>query len=371
MKPVVFILTLLMTQQSFSQTYYLIAGTYTKPKKSEGIYTYVFDSKSGDARFVSSIYTENPSYLALNKERTHIYAVNENGNDKGAASSFSFNASNGSLQSLGTTRLSHGDDPCYAGLDATGKWVAVANYTGGSLAIFPVQADGSLGEAAQVIAHSGTGPDKERQEKAHVHSTVFTPDNKYLAVADLGIDKLMLYPFDATSSKPLDEKAVEISTPPASGPRHLVFHPTKPYAYLVCELSGTVIAYHYQNGKLTELQQLSSHPADFKGDIGSAAIHFSPDGRFLYASNRGVCNNIAIYSVDNSGKLNLLGYQPTGGDHPRDFTIDPSGNFLLAGNMISGNIAVFKRDKTTGLLTDTGKRITIPQPTVLLFTQIK
>lgn len=371
MKSVALILTLIMAQQSFSQTYYLIAGTYTKPKKSEGIYTYAFDANTGDTKLVSTTYTVNPSYLALSKDRAHIYAVNENGDDKGAVSSFSFNASTGKLQPIGTSHLSHGDDPCFVGIDATGKWAAVANYTGGSLSIFPVQADGSLGEAAQTITHTGTGPDKERQEKAHVHSTVFTPDNKYLAVADLGIDKIMLYPFDASQAKPLKEQAAVVNTPPASGPRHIIFHPSKPYAYLLCELSGTVIAYHYENGKLGELQKLSSHPADFKGDVGSAAIHFSPDGKFLYASNRGVSNSIAIYSVDGAGKLKSVGFQPTGGDHPRDFTIDPSGNFLLVGNMHSDNIRIFKRDKATGLLTDSGKKIDILQPTVLMFTQIK
>ncbi|MBA4166446.1 MAG: lactonase family protein [Chitinophagaceae bacterium] len=370
MKNVSVIIMLLLFQTGFAQDYYLLAGTYTKTN-SKGIYVYTFDSKTGIAKPVSNIFTDNPSYLAIDQDGKHVYAVNEMGGGKGAVSSFSFDKKNGTLHFI-NNELTNGDDPCFIDLDATGKWIAAANYSGGNFTVFPVKSDGSVGAAAQTIQHTGSSVNKDRQEKPHVHSTVFSTDNRFLVVVDLGMDKITVYPFDASKEKPVTDEPVELNTPAGSGPRHILLNPSKPFAYLISELSGNITVYDYGGDKIDSIQTISSYPADVTGEKGSAAIHFSPDGKFLYASNREGSNTISIFSVDEAtGKLTSLGFSSTGGDQPRDFTIDPTGNFLLAGNVKSDNIIIFNRDIKTGLLKNSGKKITIPQPTRLLFTHIK
>ncbi len=197
-----------------------------------------------------------------------------------------------------------------------------------------------------------------------MHGTVFSPDEQYVFVPDLGIDKVVGYRFNSKSDNALDSFSA-VDNPPGGGPRHLTFHPAKKYAYVIEELSGTVAAYAYQNGKLKFLQRLSSHPADYKGVIGSADIHLSPDGKFLYATNRGEANSISIFSVAANGMLQLKKVQSTGGKHPRNFTIDPTGRFLLIANAHSDNIVIFKRNVKTGLLMDTGENIQISNPVFL------
>jgi 6-phosphogluconolactonase len=351
----------------FAQENYLFVGTYTG-KGSEGIYVFKFNTTSGGMKKVSSTMTENPSYLALTKDKKFVYSVNENGDGKGGVSAFSFDNASGKLTPL-NSQLSNGDHPCYISVDKSGKWVVVGNYTGGNLSIYPVKEDGSLGEAAQVIEHTGSGGDKKRQEKPHVHSVVFTPDEKYLAVTDLGTDKIYLYPFDATAEKPLNETAVETSTAPAAGPRHIIFHKSLPYAYTIEELSGKVSAYKVNSdGKLTALQSISSHPAGYKDDIGSAAIKISADGKNVYASNRGASNTIATFAIDQAtGKLKLNGIVASGGKAPRDFNIDPTDHFILAANGGSDNITIFKRNAKTGVPEGSGTQVSIPQPVCVLF----
>ena len=222
---------------------------------------------------------------------------------------------------------------------------------------------GSLQPAAQTIQHHGSGVHKQ-QSKPHVHGTVFSPDEQYVFVPDLGIDKVVGYEFNSKSNNALDSFSA-IDNPPGGGPRHLTFHPNKKYAYVIEELSGTVAAYTYKDGQLKFLQRLSSHPADYKGVIGSADIHLSPDGKFLYATNRGEANSIATFSVASNGRLQLKKIQPSGGKHPRNFTIDPSGKFLLIANRDSDNIVIFKRDVKTGLLQDTGEKIKVSKPVFL------
>ncbi|HVS98401.1 MAG TPA: lactonase family protein, partial [Puia sp.] len=261
-----------------------------------------------------------------------------------------------------------GADPCYVTVDKHRKWVMVANYSGGSLAALPVKADGSLASATQTIPHSGTGPNKARQEKAHVHSTILTPDEKYLAVCDLGTDKVTLMHFDYTASnQPLTPVANGVfDLKPGVGPRHSCFYPGKPFAYVIDELGGTVDAFHYSKGRLTQMQHISSHPAGYKGDIGSADIHIAPNGRFLYASNRGDANSLAIFSIDTTtGRLTLKGFQSTMGRTPRNFIIDPTGRWLLVANQNGNNVVVFRIDPATGMLSDTGKRLEIPAPVCL------
>jgi 6-phosphogluconolactonase len=367
MRYLLFASLLLFSLSGFTQKYYLFIGTYTTGD-SKGIYVYQFDAATGTAAPVSNIFTENPSYLALAPGGNQLYSVNEtDGTKPGGVSAFSFDKTTGQLQFL-DKQASGGDDPAYISVDSRRKWVMVANYTGGSLAALPVQADGSVGPLTQLIQHSGTGPNKERQEKAHVHSVTFTPDEQFLIAADLGLDRLSIYRFNANSTAtPLTSpRDSTLSIEPGSGPRHISFLPGRPYVYLMTEMGGAVDAFHYGNGKLTPFQHISSLPEDYKGSMGSADIHTTPNGKFLYASNRGEANNIAIYSIDSSsGKLQLKGFQSTRGQGPRNFMIDPTGRWLLVGNQKTNTIVIFRIDGKTGLLTQSGQPIPIPSPVCL------
>ena len=336
--------------------HYLLVGTYTTGK-SEGIYVYKFNSNTGEFTPVSIAKgIKNPSFVAVSPDNKYVYAVSET-DGQGSVSSFRFN--DGTLTPL-NSRSSGGNGPCYVSVDKTGKWVAVGNYGGGSFEILPVQPDGSLGEASTIMVHQGTSVNPQRQEKAHVHMTMFGPNNDYLFVPDLGIDKVMVYKFDAKTGK--ISNATPAIADPGHGPRHLAFNPDGKYAYLMEELSGTVAVFSYKNGKLTAIQNISSHPAGYKGAIGSADIHVSPDGKFLYCSNRGESNTIAIFSIEHNGQIKPVGYESTLGKAPRNFNLDPSGNFILVANQNSDNIVIYKRDHKTGKLTPLAKQISVPNP---------
>lgn len=354
--------------QGFAQTYHLFIGTYTD-KGSKGIYVYRFDAATGKAQWVSNTDSiSNPSFLALSANGKYLYAVNENGGSvPGEVSAFSFDRTSGRLKLL-NRQPSGGDHPCYISVTKNNRWVIAGNYTGGNFSVFPVERNGWLRPYAQLVQHNGSGADPERQEKAHVHATVLSPLEDRLLVSDLGTDKVVIYPFRPESGKPLDTlSGSSASSQPGSGPRHLAFHPNGRFAYLMEEMSGTVAVYRYRGGKLEPVQRISSHPADFKGAIGSADIHMSPDGKFLYASNRGDANNIAVFSVNAStGKLANKGWQSTQGKGPRNFTIDPTGNYLLVANQQTNTVVIFKRNPTTGLLRDTGHRIEVPNPVCLI-----
>lgn len=366
MRIISFLMALLFSVNGFSQHYYLFVGTYTNGK-SEGIYVYDFNAATGAAKKVSVVKSNNPSYLSIAPGGKYIYAVNENGGDKqGDVSAFSFNKKTGALTFINEEE-SGGADPCYIAVNNTRKWAVVANYSGGCLSALPIKADGSIEPAAQIIQHFGKGTDTARQEKAHVHSTFFTPDEKYIFSADLGMDQLMIYKFNKNAAQPLtDAKDSIVAITPGSGPRHVAFHPTKPYVYLIEELTGTIDAYNYNNGVLKHKQRISTEPADFKGSSGSADIHITPNGKFLYATNRGDANNIAIYSIDSAtGKLHAKGFQSVLGKHPRNFIIEPSGHFLLIANRDTDNVVVFKINPVTGLLKSINKEISIPNPVCL------
>ena len=326
MRSKVLLVALLLSLNSFAQNYYMFVGTYTTGK-SEGIYVYKFNTSTGEAARLSTVAAVNPSYLAIAPNARYVYSVNESG-QTGEVSAFAFDKGTGRLQ-LVNKQSSGGADPCYISIDKTNKWAVVANYTSGSLVALPINADGSLGPLAQLIQHAGSSVNKDRQAGPHVHSAVFSPDQRYLFSADLGLDKEFVYHFTPTKKEPLSgAKDSMIAVDGGSGPRHFVFHPTKPYAYLMDEMSGTVDAYIYTpaTGGLKRFQRISSLPADFKGDIGSADIHVSPNGKFLYASNRGSANSLAIYfSIDANGKLSLKGFQSVLGKTPRNFIIDPTG----------------------------------------------
>lgn len=343
---------------------YLLVGTYTSTGKSEGIYVYRFNNETGEVVPVSSIATGNPSFLTVSPDEKFVYAVHEvdRRGQGGEISAFSFNKATGAL-TLINKQPSGGDHPCYVEVDKTGKWVFAGNYTGGNLSVLPVRADGGLDTASQVIQHTGAGAVKDRQDRPHVHCTKLSPDNRWLFVPDLGIDKVMIYAFDEKTGKLTPGQPPFSASEPGDGPRHFTFHPNGRYAYLVEELSGYVIAYAYKNGQLTQLQRISTKPAGQAGFAGSADIHVSPDGKFLYASNRGDFNTLASYKIDPAnGKLEIVANQSTLGKAPRNFNFNPGGNFLLAANQQSDEIVIFARGKETGLLSDTGKRITVGQP---------
>ncbi|MEO6729859.1 MAG: lactonase family protein [Ferruginibacter sp.] len=367
MKVFLFFALLLSSNLIFSQAKsFLLIGTYTSGK-SEGIYVYDFNTANGDNSLVSTVKTANPSYLAVSPNQKVVYSVTENADSTklgvgGDISAFSFDKTSGVLTEM-NKQFSGGKHPCYVAVDNSGKWVFAANYTSGSAALLPVKKDGSLGAVKQVIQNAGKGPNKSRQQEPHVHSTVLSPDNKFLFIPDLGIDKVMIYQFDKNVGKLSPATPAFAASVPGSGPRHFDFHPNNRNAYLMEEMSGTVVAFDYNAGKLNAIQRISALPADFKGTIGSADIHVSSNGKFLYCSNRGDANSITIFKVNPvSGKLTVAGHQSTMGKTPRNFNFDPSGNFLLVANQQSDDVVIFKIDKKTGLLTDTGKRINVPNP---------
>jgi len=342
---------------------YLLVGTYTG-EKSEGIYVYKFRSSDGSYKEVGHVKTSNPSYLAVSPEGDFVYAANENGKDGngGEVSSFSFNKKTGELTFL-NKQLSGGDHPCYVEIDKTGKWVFAGNYSSGTFSVLPVNNDGSLGAATQTIRHEGSGPDKKRQDKPHVHCTILSADNKWLFVPDLGIDKVMIYVFDDKTGKVTTSETAFASTEAGAGPRHLVFHPSNTYAYMVEEMSGNVSVFEYASGKLKNIQTVSLLQKDFKGAIGSADIHVSEDGRFLYASNRGDANDISVFSIDEkSGTLKKTSSHSTLGKGPRNFNFDPSQKFVLVGNQSNDEIVIFHRNAENGQLKDSGNRIKVGKP---------
>lgn len=348
------------------QEYYLFVGTYTG-EGSEGIYLYKFNPTDGTVGpVVETAQVENPSYLAISPDHKNVYAVNETGgNAADSVSAFSFDKDSAKL-TLINKRSSQGRGPCYVSVDQTGKAVFTGNYSSGSLAMLPVQEGGGLEEASVAIQHEGSSVNKARQESPHVHCTFVSPDNQRLFVNDLGTDKVTGYAFNAEEVS-LEETPTSIfKTEPGAGPRHLTFHPNGKYAYLVNELNGSVVAFDYVNKTLEAMQTISTLPEEYDGAISGADIHVSPDGKFLYASNREDLNNIVIYSINqDNGKLTKVGSQSSGGVHPRNFTIDPTGQFLLAANRHTDNIVIFKRNEETGQLSATGTEIEVSQPVCL------
>ena len=350
---------------------YLLIGTYNSPK-SEGIYVYRFNSLTGKIDSVSMTKSMNPSFLAVAASGKFVYAVNEiekDGNG-GNVSAFSFDNKNGNLSFI-NQQLTGGDNPCHVKIDKTGKWISVSNYSSGNFSILPLNKDGSINSKIQTIQNTGSGINKERQNEPHLHCTNFSPDNKFLYSVDLGIDKLISYSFNETTGNINNTASQIINTKPGAGPRHFTFSPSGKFAYLLEELTGTISAYSYGKGNLNLIQNISTLPANFKGQAGSAEILVSPDGKFLFASNRGESNTIAIFKIDSKGKLSLAGHQSTLGIAPRNFNFDPTGNYLFVANQNSDEIVIFKINHSNGLLKDTGKRISIGKPVCLRWIKIQ
>lgn len=362
-----FLLFFVVSFSCFSQDPYLFIGTYTHGK-SKGIYVYRFNTKTGTGKEVSTIQARNPSYLSLSPDGKHLYATDEE-ELGGTVGAYAFEPATGKLAFL-NEQSSQGTCPCYVSEDKSGKWVFVANYCSGSLSALPVNADGSLAPAVQIIQQFGKGPDTARQKSSHVHSVIFSPSENFLFAADLGTDQEHVYNFNPAQNIPLTAPRDSVtSIKPGSGPRHIVFHPKKSDVYVLGELTGTVDAFHFdsKSGKLNHFQRIRTTPETFDRFPGSADIHIRPDGKYLYASNRGDANNLAVFSIAKDGRLSNRQYISVNGKHPRNFVIDPTSHFLLVANRDTDNIVVFSIDAATGILKSTGKEISIPNPVCLKF----
>ena len=364
------LLLLLFMNATAQDNYNLIVGTYTNACQSKGIYVYDFNTSTLDYKLKSSTDGSviNPSYVTVSADKKFLYSVNEDGKNS-TVSAFKYTPATGKLDFLGK-KDSKGADPCYIINDD--KNVIVANYSGGSVAVFEKKPDGSLSDAIQVIKHTGTtGPDKARQEDPHVHMVYFSPDKKYVFVNDLALDKIFMYSYNPGGGANTLKLKESVSVKPGSGPRHLVFNPNGTFVYLLQEMDGSLTAFNYANDKLEQLQQTTVESDNFMGKNGGADIHFTKDGKYLYATNRGDANTITVFRVHSNGLLNIVQQISTQGSGPRNFTLDPNDNFVLIGNQNTNNITIFKRDKTTGMISDTGKKIDICSPVCLVFTANK
>ncbi|MEO6978253.1 MAG: lactonase family protein [Mucilaginibacter sp.] len=349
-------------------TFDLLIGTYTKGK-SKGIYVYRFYAEKGRLEYLSEIDdVSNPSYLTVTDDNKFVYAVNEDGK-KGQVSSFKFNARLGKLEFI-NKQSSLGADPCYISVDKDRKNAFIANYSSGTIAVLPINKDGSLANGIQTMHDDGHGVNKERQEAAHVHTAVLSPDEKYVLYTDLGTDKLHITRYRPGKESPLtDAKIPFVSVTPGDGPRHLVFSNDKKRVYLLTEMGSNIHVYDYDGGKLKEKQTISFLAPGFKGQTAGAAVHITPDGKFLYASNRLETNTIKAFAInEETGELSQVDQISTFGKNPRDFAIDPNGNFLVVANQDSDSIFIYKINKETGKLNLLQGRLEIGNPVCLKFT---
>ncbi|MDQ3395268.1 MAG: beta-propeller fold lactonase family protein [Bacteroidota bacterium] len=348
--------------------YFVYIGTYTDGN-SEGIYLYKLDVATGELKHVNTTRgVDNPSFLAFDPGKEFLYAVNEvtdfKGTASGAVSAFLIDKKTGELSFL-NQQSTHGGAPCYVQVDKSGKSLLVANYEGGNVAIFPIQSNGHIGEATKVIDQNNAN--KGKKDQAHAHCIVTDPENKFAVAADLGMDKLFIYKLDANTATLIPNEPYSISTKKGAGPRHFTFNKNGKYAYGINELNSTLTAYSYnkKKGKLTEIQTVSTLPENYEGESYCADVHISPNGKFLYGSNRGH-NSIVVFSIDQkSGQLSLVEHSSTLGNWPRNFAINPSGKILLVANQKSDDIFTFFIDSKNGKLTASGKKIQLASPVFL------
>ena len=351
--------------------YWVYVGTYTSGRgenRSQGIYLMDLDMRSGKLgapRLVAR--STDPSFLAIHPSRKFLYSVNElgefQGHRGGGVSAFAIDPTSGSLTPL-NQQSSAGEGPCHLVVDRAGKNVLVANYGSGTVAGLPIEPDGTLRPASSVVQHRGSGADPSRQAGPHAHSINLDAGNRFAVAADLGLDKVFSYAFDAANGKLTPNEPAFAQVAPASGPRHFAFHPAGQFGYVINEMANTVTAFAYDpaKGSLTEIQTISTLPEDFKGTSHTAEVVAHPSGKFLYGSNRGH-DSIAIFTIDAStGRLSTAGCEPTQGKNPRNFALDPTGTYLLAENMGSDSIVVFRIDQQTGALRPTGQTVAVSKP---------
>ena len=359
---------LAVTTSKAQNKFNLLVGTYTNTCESDGIYVYEFDAVSGEFKLKSSSEKVlSPSYLSVSADNKFIYAVNENGTQS-TVSAFSYDSKSGKIKLINKNDAL-GADPCHLINDS--KNIITANYSGGNIAVFKKNADGSITEGQQLIQHEGKGPNEARQEKAHVHMVAFSPDKKFVLANDLGLDKVFIYKYNPGAAHEILTLKESVDVKKGSGPRHLTFSKDGKFVYLIQELDATLTTFSFDTtGNLKLLSEKSILAKGFTGGTGAAAIKISPDGKFLYVTDRVDANNITVYKILKNGGLELVEQVETLGKGPRDFAIDPTGNYLLVGNQHTNEISIFKRDKATGKLKKTGKKIELCSPVELVFTKI-
>ena len=350
-------------------------GTYTG-EKSKGVYVSRLDLASGAlSRPELAAETASPSFLAVHPSQNFLYAINEIGNfqgkESGSVSGFAIDRNSGQLRAL-NQQPSVGRGPAHLVVDKAGRNVLVANYGGGSVAVVPIATDGTLKPPSAFIQHTGGSVDPQRQKGPHAHSINLDPANRFAYAADLGLDKVLVYRFDADKGSLVANDPPFAQVAPGAGPRHFAIHPNG-FAYVINEMSMTVTAFRRdtERGSLTELQTLSTLPPgqSVASGFSTADVQVHPSGRFLYGSNRGH-DSIVVFTIDqNSGRLTYLENRPTQGSTPRGFGIDPSGSYLLAANQRSDSVVVFRIDKQTGRLTPTGHTIEVGAPVCVKFVE--
>jgi len=352
--------------------YYVYIGTYTGPK-SQGIYVYKLSSATGKLTPLGLAgQAESPSFLAIDPQHKYLYAVDEisnyDGKKTGGVSAFAIDRATGKLRPLNS--VPSGDPgPCHVTVDHTGKYVFVANYEVGSVAAFPILADGSLGKASAFLPHTGHSVDPKRQEASHAHSIYPSPDNRFVVSADLGTDKIYVYRFDATKGTLTPNDPPSASVPAGTGPRHFAFAPNGKFAYAIEEMGSSLTAFSYDaaHGVLHALETVSTMPKDYKGYNDCAELFMHPSGKFLYGSNRGH-DSITVFAIDPvKGTPTPVQYVPTEGKTPRGFGIDPTGSYLVAGNQDTNSLVVFRIDAQTGHLTPTGQKEDVQSPVCVIF----
>jgi len=367
-------------QAAWAEDYQLLVGSYTAGQ-SQGIYRLKFDSATGqiDPKPLQVVKSDNPSWLTVSKDQRHLFVVNENGPGQkdpvGRVSSYAIDPKTHALSLINQVQ-SLGNEPTHSSLSVDGSHLFVSNYSvvedpGGTLAVLPVGADGALKPVVQMSSHPSSRVNPERQMSAHVHSTVSSPDGHYVFSNDLGADKIFVYRFDPKANPQLPLTAATPASaqlPAGSGPRHLLFSADGKHAWLTMEMSAQVAVFDYRDGKLEQTQMVDLAAGQPTSDKAAAALHASADGKFLYVSNRGTANQLLVFAIDPAtGHLKELQRRSVEGDHPREFSLDPSGKFLLIANQKSNQIVVIERDAKTGLLGKTVQKLPMDAPSDLKF----
>jgi len=352
-----------------SHSYLAFVGTYTNKTESKGIYALQFDVDTGKlAQKGLAAESPDPSWVSVHPNGKFAYAANEAGKQS-TITAFAIDAKAAKLMQLNQVSA-QGEDPCHLSFDKTGKYLFAADYSSGTVAVFPIQADGKLGEHTAVVKNAGgLGPNKERQEGPHAHWIEATPNNKFVLVADLGLDRVLVYKFDAKNGTLIANDPPAIRLAAGAGPRHVALAPNGKFLYVVSELNSTITAYSFdvETGASREIQVVPTLPSDYHGRNDTAEIAVHPTGKWLFASNRGH-DSIAVFEIErNDGNLHPAGIFPTGGKEPRHFAIDPSGHYLLAENQNTNNITVFRIDYHTGGLTHVAGVDGIPSPVCIAF----
>ncbi|MDH4092291.1 MAG: lactonase family protein [Cyclobacteriaceae bacterium] len=354
----------------------LYVGTFSV-RGSEGIYAFSFDRVKRTLKLLQKVPSlESPSYLAIHPTGKFLYSVNRGKADVtdngGSVSAYGIDPKSGKLSGL-NHRPSYGDGPCYISVDKTGEYIFIANYSEGNLVVLPLFDDGIIGNPSDAKKYVGNSINPARQAGPHIHSAVISPDNKFLYASDLGTDKIYIYEFNSSNGTLTPAKTPEVSVNPGSGPRHFTFHPSGKFAFLAEELTSSVCSFSVNKltGALTIIQDtVKSLPESFKATNTSADIHTDTKGKYLYLSNRGL-NSVSIFSISPTGKISLIGQQPSGGKTPRNFLIDPKGEFIFVANQDSDSIVMFRINPKTGKLIAVGKPVKVPSPVCLKLLTLK